>query len=368
MYILISFLLFFHSTAKASDWCGLEGDKAKLNHIYNNELILKKQDWKPKCCSQRIRRPSKTLSSDLQQLKSQCVTRERKFNARTRKNFAPGQIWDIVCDTTEKKMTFAKKGIGTFYYDGFITIHDAQLLESDDPRPEGFTKYQDSRREMQSLMEILYGLDGVSGNEISDLQHDKVDALAEIYSSRLKPGWGDSGYHFLVGRRSGKVFAARSLRFQGAHAGSSLILQEQKVTRNEGNIGVAFLGNCKRKDCPSSKAEENAKELIEFLKKQFAISNEHIISHNHVRNTDCGVHHVNQWLKDNFWDKVNSTGTPVARTPKDKILKRIADLFLSERKACDSTKISHSEEEKPKHKPKTKSKPKQPSEGEEVDL
>ena len=45
-------------------------------------------------------------------------------------------------------------------------------------------------------------------------------------------GWGDIGYHFVIDR-SGVVWEARSLRWQGAHV----------KDRNEGNVGVLVMGN-----------------------------------------------------------------------------------------------------------------------------
>ena len=45
-------------------------------------------------------------------------------------------------------------------------------------------------------------------------------------------GWSDIGYHFAVDR-AGRVWEARSLKYQGAHV----------KNHNEGNIGIVLLGN-----------------------------------------------------------------------------------------------------------------------------
>jgi hypothetical protein len=45
-------------------------------------------------------------------------------------------------------------------------------------------------------------------------------------------GWGDIGYHFVIDR-SGVVWEARSLKWQGAHV----------KDRNEGNVGILVMGN-----------------------------------------------------------------------------------------------------------------------------
>ncbi|HMN96999.1 MAG TPA: N-acetylmuramoyl-L-alanine amidase [Phycisphaerales bacterium] len=53
-----------------------------------------------------------------------------------------------------------------------------------------------------------------------------------IRTSHRGRGWSDIGYHFVIDR-SGRIYEARPLNWQGAHV--------QK--RNEGNIGVLCLGN-----------------------------------------------------------------------------------------------------------------------------
>jgi hypothetical protein len=53
-----------------------------------------------------------------------------------------------------------------------------------------------------------------------------------IRSSHRQKNWADIGYHFAIDR-SGRVYEARSIRFQGAHV----------KDHNEGNIGILCLGN-----------------------------------------------------------------------------------------------------------------------------
>ncbi len=62
---------------------------------------------------------------------------------------------------------------------------------------------------------------------------DEMAARIELYrvGHRAK-GWGDIGYHFVIDR-TGVVWQARSLQWQGAHV----------KDRNEGNVGILVMGN-----------------------------------------------------------------------------------------------------------------------------
>lgn len=61
---------------------------------------------------------------------------------------------------------------------------------------------------------------------------DTKARLELIRNGHRGKGWGDIGYHFVVDR-SGRVWEARSLRYQGAHVKNC----------NENNVGVMCLGN-----------------------------------------------------------------------------------------------------------------------------
>jgi hypothetical protein len=88
--------------------------------------------------------------------------------------------------------------------------------------------------------------------------------------------WGDIGYHFLIDS-SGRVFAGRDLRWQGAHAGGA---------NNRGNIGICLLGEFLHKD-PQPAAIQALEKLIEELRSQYGIPRSQVFPHNELGKTAC---------------------------------------------------------------------------------
>lgn len=73
------------------------------------------------------------------------------------------------------------------------------------------------------------GLDRLESGTAEAAMADRIELYRVGHRAR---GWGDIGYHFVIDR-SGAVWEARSLRYQGAHV----------KDRNEGNVGVLVMGN-----------------------------------------------------------------------------------------------------------------------------
>lgn len=88
--------------------------------------------------------------------------------------------------------------------------------------------------------------------------------------------WGDIGYHFLIDS-SGRVFAGRDLRWQGAHAGGA---------NNRGNIGICVLGEFLQKD-PQPAAIHALETLIEDLRQKYGIPRSQVFAHNELGKTAC---------------------------------------------------------------------------------
>jgi len=88
--------------------------------------------------------------------------------------------------------------------------------------------------------------------------------------------FGDIGYHFLIDD-GGRVFAGRSLEYQGAHASGS---------NNVDNIGVCMLGNFLHAQ-PSSAALRALSSLVEDLSRTYGIPRSRVYGHNELTATEC---------------------------------------------------------------------------------
>ncbi len=88
-------------------------------------------------------------------------------------------------------------------------------------------------------------------------------------------GWGDLGYHFMIGR-DGTVFEGRRLRYQGAHAGDPV--------SNKGNVGVCLLGDYSRGQQKPTPVQLLAlQRLTAALCKRYGIAPAGILTHKEVR-------------------------------------------------------------------------------------
>lgn len=107
---------------------------------------------------------------------------------------------------------------------------------------------------------------------------------AAILSYHLyEAGFADIGYHFVVAH-DGTIYEGRDLRFMGAHAGVS---QEQRgggPTKDPdfGAIGVVLDGNFVFAPPPDVQRVA-ALELVDDLRRRFAIPVDHVIGHREVK-------------------------------------------------------------------------------------
>jgi len=86
-------------------------------------------------------------------------------------------------------------------------------------------------------------------------------------------GWGDIGYHFCIDR-AGRIWEARSLRFQGAHAGNN--------QANKGNIGIELMGNFD-KQIVNDAQKKSLSWLVKKLMKKYQIPLGEILTHREIR-------------------------------------------------------------------------------------
>lgn len=94
-------------------------------------------------------------------------------------------------------------------------------------------------------------------------------------------GWADIGYHFLIDR-AGNIWQGRHLRYQGAHTSGTL---------NEGNIGIALLGNFSKQK-PTRAQLESLSALLAKLCEVYNLSARDIYTHGELarfanRSTSC---------------------------------------------------------------------------------
>ena len=91
-------------------------------------------------------------------------------------------------------------------------------------------------------------------------------------------GWADIGYHFVIDG-AGRVWEGRSLRYQGAHAGSP--------RANRRNIGVCLMGNFDS-SAPGWKQKKALESLLGWLSREHGIEADRIQGHDEVRQMFTG--------------------------------------------------------------------------------
>lgn len=91
-----------------------------------------------------------------------------------------------------------------------------------------------------------------SGINPPDSAIDRIK-LQEIQLLHVSRGWGDIGYHFLIGS-DGAIYEGRPLKYAGTH-----------VRPNKRNIGINVIGNFQDKDYPSEAQLASLAGLISWL-------------------------------------------------------------------------------------------------------
>ncbi|MBB48755.1 MAG: hypothetical protein CMJ33_09520 [Phycisphaerae bacterium] len=111
-----------------------------------------------------------------------------------------------------------------------------------------------------------------------------ADRIELIRVSHLKRDggnrWGDIGYHFVVDR-SGRVWQARPVSYQGAHV----------KHQNEANVGVLCLGNFETQT-PSRNQVRRLEALIVELRAQYRVPLSRVYTHRELDSTKCPGRHL----------------------------------------------------------------------------
>jgi tetratricopeptide (TPR) repeat protein len=99
----------------------------------------------------------------------------------------------------------------------------------------------------------------------------------------FRRGWADIGYHYVIDG-AGRVWEGRSMRWQGAHAGTAEL--------NRGNIGVCLMGNFETTK-PEARQVRALKQLMSWLGDRHDIAVNRMVGHNdglrevHGKGTAC---------------------------------------------------------------------------------
>jgi gliding motility-associated-like protein len=89
-----------------------------------------------------------------------------------------------------------------------------------------------------------------------------ANLVKSYYSTHVKNGWGDIGYHYLIAP-NGVIYAARPETVRGAHAGGN--------KGNDGTIGIAMIGNFSGVS-PTEEAISNLHHLLAWLCTKYNIN------------------------------------------------------------------------------------------------
>jgi hypothetical protein len=126
-------------------------------------------------------------------------------------------------------------------------------------------------------MTEIYRLTVHHSGEEGDVIDDPVEALRHFERiHKQAKGWACIGYHFVISR-DGRVYEARPLRFQGAHAVGD---------NNIGNIGVCLIGDFDRTPVPAAQREALI-GVLDRLTGQYGIEPNQIFGHGEFKATDC---------------------------------------------------------------------------------
>src|SRR5262245_1636222 len=121
-------------------------------------------------------------------------------------------------------------------------------------------------------------------------------------------GWADIGYHYVVDR-VGRIWEARPLSVQGAHAGNR--------EANRGNIGICLLGNFEEEPIPP-KQVEGLKAILAECMSRYKITAKRVYSHREIRSlyglrsTECPGRTLQAFL-DRFRKGEAPSGQVLAR-------------------------------------------------------
>jgi hypothetical protein len=103
-----------------------------------------------------------------------------------------------------------------------------------------------------------------------------AERLRQIQSAHMNQrGWGDIGYHYVIDR-SGRIWEARPIQYQGAHVASN----------NENNLGIMVLGNFDKQQPTDAQMATLRQALIRF-RKTYNVPVSRVYTHQEITPTAC---------------------------------------------------------------------------------
>ena len=135
-------------------------------------------------------------------------------------------------------------------------------------------------------MQPIYRLTVHHSGDADDAVGDPRKQLRDFERAHQAKGWACIGYHFVISR-SGEVFEARPLKYQGAHSTGD---------NNIGNIGVCLLGNFDNRPIPNAQRQA-LQAVVDRLRKQYAIKRSNVFGHRDFKTTDCPGRYGMDWIE-----------------------------------------------------------------------
>ncbi len=144
-----------------------------------------------------------------------------------------------------------------------------------------------------SLLVVHHTAIAVSGDTRSSTE--KVRALYQYHS--VNRGWGDVGYHYLIGD-DGKIFEGKS--------GGKFVIGGHAYCHNTATLGIAMLGNFDTEQ-PTQSQMRSLQWLLKYLSEEYdinpnndvayhGISRPAILGHGDLLSTDCPGYYVRSTL------------------------------------------------------------------------
>lgn len=113
---------------------------------------------------------------------------------------------------------------------------------------------------------------------------ESIDAAHRERKDAAGKPWLGIGYHFVIGNGQGMADGLVEPTFRwreqlhGAHAGNRV--------HNEEGIGICLIGDFERSE-PTPRQTSAARELIAWLKREYAIRADQVLRHSDVNASDC---------------------------------------------------------------------------------
>jgi len=129
---------------------------------------------------------------------------------------------------------------------------------------------------MNGVTRITVHHDGMESLIWSDDMNSSRRRLQLIRRSHLHRGFADIGYHYVIDR-AGRIWQARPVQFQSAHAGGA---------NNRHNVGVMVMGNFDLQQ-PTNAQLQTLPESLRLLMAYYRVPVSRVYTHQELKPTAC---------------------------------------------------------------------------------